>query len=219
MNNPIENKLLGSLDGWDPDSSSDILIESCFGWAGDDTIAIKCTGYGSPFGKVPNAENITVRDNVFLTKKSGLKIGTETYCSFMQDIVFEDNDIIESDRVMGINVRDGAVVRDVVFKNNHAEFNFPDRKQNGMNFYITKRDRNISKLGKIQKVIIENCSFDMAFPKKFAFLRHYSETLKTDLSIIFKNLIVAGEKIEDLNPKFFDLSKNNAQLIFKDFKP
>ena len=216
MNNPIENKLLGSLDGWDPDSSSDILIESCFGWAGDDTVSIKCTGYGSLLSKVPNAENITVRDNVFLTKKSGLKIGTETYCSFMQDIVFEDNDIIESDRVMGINVRDGAVVKDVVFRDNHAEFNFPDRKQNGMNFYITKRDRNISKLGKIQKIIIENCSFDIAFPKKFAFFRHYPETLETDLSIIFKNLIVAGEKVENLNPKFFDLSKNNAQLIFKD---
>ena len=29
----------------------------------------------------------------------------------------------------------------------------------------------------------------MAFPKKFAFFRHYPETLETDLSIIFKNLI------------------------------
>ena len=219
MNNPIENKYLGSLDGWDPDSSSDILIESCFGWAGDDAVAIKCTGHGSPLGKVPNAENITVRDNVFLTKKSGLKIGTETFCSKMQNILFDNNDIIESDRVMGINVRDGAIVQDVVFRDNHAELSFPDRKQNGMNFYITKRDRNISKLGKIQKIIIENCSFDMAFPKKFAFFRHYPETLETDLSIIFKNLIVAGEKVEDLNPKFFDLSKNNAQLIFKDLKP
>ena len=219
MNNPIENKYLGSLDGWDPDSSSDILIENCFGWAGDDTIAIKCTGNGSPLGKVPNAKNIIVRGNVLLTKKSGLKIGTETYCRQMQDIVFEDNDIIESDRVMGINVRDGAVVTDVVFKNNHAELNFPDRKQNGMNFYITKRDRNISELGKIQKVIIENCSFDMVFPKKFAFFRHYPETLKTDLSIIFKNLVVAGEKVENFNSNFFDLSKNNAQLIFKDLKP
>jgi len=74
-------------------------------------------------------------------------------------------------------------------------------------------------LGKIQKVIIENCSFDMAFPKKFAFFRHYPETLETDLGIIFKNLIVAGEKVENLNPKFFDLSKNNSQLIFKDLKP
>ena len=27
----------------------------------------------------------------------------------MQNIIFEKNDIIESDRVMGINVRDGAL--------------------------------------------------------------------------------------------------------------
>ena len=120
---------------------------------------------------------------------------------------------------MGINVRDGAIVQDVVFRNNHAELCFPDRKQNGMNFYITKRNKNISELGKIQKVIIENCSFDIAFPKKFAFFRHYPETAKTDLSVSFENLVVAGEKVEILNPNFFDFSKNNAQMIFNDLKP
>ena len=44
--------------------------------------------------------------------------------------------------------------------------------------------------------------FDMAFPKKFAFFRHYPETLETDLSIIFKNLIVAGEKVQNFNSNF-----------------
>ena len=219
LNNPTESDLLGSLDGWDPDSSKNILIENSFGWAGDDAVAVKCTGKLNDQFMVRNAENITVRGNVFLTKKSGLKIGTETFCSQMQNIVFENNDIIESDRVMGINVRDGAIVQDVVFRNNHAELCFPDRKQNGMNFYITKRDKNISELGKIQKVIIENCSFDIAFPKKFAFFRHYPETAKTDLSVSFENLVVAGEKVEILNPNFFDFSKNNAQMIFNDLKP
>ena len=219
LNNPNESDLLGSLDGWDPDSSKNILIENSFGWAGDDAVAVKCTGKLNDQLKVRDAENIVIKGNVFLTKKSGLKIGTETFCSQVQNIVFENNDIIESDRVMGINVRDGAIVQDVIFRNNHAELNFPDRKQNGMNFYITKRDKNISELGKIQKVIIENCSFDIAFPKKFAFFRHYPEIAKTDLSVSFENLVVAGEKVEILNPNFFDLSKNNAQMIFNDLKP
>ena len=116
LNNPTESDLLGSLDGWDPDSSKNILIENSFGWAGDDAVAVKCTGKLNDQFMVRNAENITVRGNVFLTKKSGLKIGTETFCSQMQNIVFENNDIIESDRVMGINVRDGAIVQDVVFR-------------------------------------------------------------------------------------------------------
>ena len=208
MNNPIENKYLGSLDGWDPDSSSDILIESCFGWAGDDTVAIKCTGRGENQDVIPNAERITIRNNVFLTKKSGLKIGTETYCELMQNIVFEDNDIIESDRVMGINVRDGAMVREVLFKNIHAEYCHPDRKQTGINFYITKRNRDTSPLGKIQNITIEDCTFEETFPKKWTFLRHYSENQKNDLRVHLKNIAVGGKKIEKMDTEFFDLKKN-----------
>lgn len=214
MNNPTESKYLGSLDGWDPDSSSDILIENSFGWAGDDTVAIKCTGRVENQDVIPNAERITIRNNVFLTKKSGLKIGTETYCELMQNIVFEDNDIIESDRVMGINVRDGAMVKEVLFKNIHAEYCHPDRKQTGINFYITKRNRDTSPLGKIQNITIEDCTFEETFPKKWAFLRHYSETQKNDLSVHLKNIAVGGKKIEKMDTEFFDLKKNNAELSF-----
>ena len=115
------------MDGWDPDSSKRVLIEDCFAWAGDDTVAIKCTGIG-PGVNVPDVEDIRVRGCVFLTKKSGLKIGTETRCENMSRIIFENNDVIEADRVMGINVRDGAVVQQVMFKNNRSEIYFPDRR-------------------------------------------------------------------------------------------
>ncbi len=215
MNNPVENEYLGSLDGWDPDSSSNVRIENCFGWAGDDAVAIKCTGVGSQGGEVPNVDRITVKGNVFLTKKTGLKIGTETRCALMQNIVFEDNEIIESDRVMGINVRDGALVLQVLFKNNYAEYCYPDRKQNGMNFYITKRNKEISALGKIQNVMIENCTFEQAFPKRFSFYRHYTETETSDLSINFKNFVIGGNKIELLDTIYFDPQKNNAALFFE----
>ena len=214
MNNPVKNKYLGSLDGWDPDSSSDILIENSFGWAGDDIVAIKCTGYGENQDKIPNVERITIRNNVFLTKKTGLKIGTETYCDRMQNIIFENNDIIESDRVMGINVRDGALVNEVLFKNIRAEFCHQDRKQTGINFYITKRNRDTSSLGKIQKITLEDCTFEVAFPKKWAFYRHYPQTQKNDLSVHLKNVFVRGKKIERMDSEFFDLEKNNGELTF-----
>ena len=214
MNNPNENKYLGSLDGWDPDSSTDVLIENCFGWAGDDTIAIKCTGYGGSQDKIPNSDRIIIRKNVLLTKKSALKIGTETFCILMQNIVFEDNDIIESDRVMGINVRDGALVKEVLFKNNYAEFCYPDRKQMGVNFFITKRNKDTSPLGKIQNITIQDCTFETPFPKKLSFYRYYPETEIKDLSIHFVNLVIGGKKIEEIDPEFFDLKKNNADLIF-----
>ena len=109
MNNLVNNENFGNLDGWDPDASKRVLIENCFSWASDDNVAIKCTGYGN-LGIYNDVEDITVRGCVFLTKKSALKIGTETRCINMKRIVFEDNDIIEADRVMGINVRDRATV-------------------------------------------------------------------------------------------------------------
>ena len=215
LNNPIENKYLGSLDGWDPDSSSDILIENSFGWAGDDTIAIKCTGYGENDQQIPNSERIVIRNNVFLTKKTGLKIGTETYCDLIQNIIFENNDIIESDRVMGINVRDGALVKQVLFKDIHSEFCYPDRKQTGINFYITKRNREISPLGRIQNIRIEDCTFEETFPKKWVFFRHYSQSQKNDLSVNLKNVFIGGKKIEKMDLEVFDFEKNNAELTFE----
>ena len=127
MNNMVNNKNFGNLDGWDPDASKRVLIENCFSWASDDNVAIKCTGYGN-LGIYHDVEDITVRGCVFLTKKSALKIGTETRCINMRRIVFEDNDIIEVDCVMGINVRDRAIVDGVLFKNIRSEYNYPDRK-------------------------------------------------------------------------------------------
>jgi polygalacturonase len=125
MNNPNTNSALSNFDGWDPDASRKILIESCFGWAGDDNVAIKCVGKSNP-KILDDVEDITIRNCVFLTKKSSLKIGTETRCAKIKHIVFENNDIIESDRAMAIDVQDKAFVNDVLFKNNRIEYYYPD---------------------------------------------------------------------------------------------
>ena len=115
---------------------------------------------------------------------------------------------------MGINVRDGALVKQVLFKNIHSEFCYPDRKQTGINFYITKRNREISPLGRIQNITIEDCVFEETFPKKWAFFRHYIQTQQNDLSVHLKNIFVGGKKIDRMDFGFFDPEKNNAELTF-----
>lgn len=214
MNNMINNEYFGSLDGWDPDASRRVLIENCFGWTGDDNVAIKCTGYGN-LGIYNDVEDVTVRGCVFLTKKTSLKIGTETRCATMKRIVFEDNDIIEADRVMGINVRDKATVDGVLFKNNRSEYNYPDRKQMGINIYITRREDDQPWTGKIQNVIIEDCSFEQKFPNKIQISRVESHTTAEDIQVTFKNLSIANKKIKFLDPNYFDLSKCNGVIQFE----
>jgi len=214
MNNLINNEFFGSLDGWDPDASKRVLIENCFGWAGDDNVAVKCTGYGN-LGIYNDVEDVTVRGCVFLTKKSALKIGTETRCKNYKRIVFEDNDIIEADRVMGINVRDRAVVDGVLFKNNRSEYYYPDRKQMGINIYITRRIDDQLWTGKIKNVVIEDCSFEQKFPKKIQISRLESHTVKEDIQVTFKNLTIEGKKIMSLDPDYFNLKKCNGIIQFE----
>ena len=214
INNPNPSKNLTNFDGWDPDASKRVLIENCFGWAGDDNIAIKCVGTGNP-KNYNDVEDITIRGCVFLTKKSSLKIGTETRCANMKRIVFEDNDIIESDRVMAIDVKDKAIVDGVLFKNNRAEYHFPDSKKMGINIYLKKRIDDQSTLGKILNVTIEDCSFEQKFPNKFRIYRDETQTQSNDLQVTIQNLSVGKKQIEFLNPDYFDLPVCNGVIQFK----
>jgi hypothetical protein len=214
MNNLINNEYFGSLDGWDPDASKRVLIESCFGWAGDDNVAVKCTGCGN-LGIYNDVEDVTVRGCVFLTKKSSLKIGTETRCANYKRILFEDNDIIEADRVMGINVRDRAVVDGVLFRNNRSEYSYPDRKKMAINIYITRREDDQPWTGKIKNVVIEDCFFEKKFPKKMQISRLESHTVKEDLEVTFKNLTIGNKKIDFLDPDYFNLKKCNGVIRFE----
>lgn len=214
INNMMNNEYFGSLDGWDPDASKRVLIENCFGWAGDDNVAIKCTGYGN-YGVLNDVEDITVRGCVFLTKKTSLKIGTETRCDNYKRIVFEDNDVVEADRVMGINVRDKAIVDGVLFRNIRSEYYYPDRRQMAINIYITRREDHQTWTGKIKNVVIEDCSFGQKFPKKIQISRVESHTKKEDVQVTFKNLTIAKKKVRSLNPDYFNVSKCNSIINFE----
>ncbi|MCX6328547.1 MAG: glycosyl hydrolase family 28 protein [Bacteroidia bacterium] len=158
MLNDIE---LSNTDGFDPDASKNILIENCFAYCSDDNVAVKTTGTS---GYLRNAESITVRGCVFLTKKSSLKVGTESRGEVIQDILFENNDVVESDRGMALYCPDGATFQRISYINNRFEDNYPDAKQSWMNFTITKRNPD-SKPGIMREILVKDCSFDHKFSK------------------------------------------------------
>jgi len=178
---------LSNTDGFDPDASRNVLIENCFAYCSDDNVAVKTTGTS---GYLQNAENITIRGCIFLTKKSSLKAGTESRGELMNKILFENNDVVESDRGMSLYCSDGATFEEISFINNHFEDNYPDSKQCWMNFTITKRNPD-SKPGKMIAILIKECSFAQLFPKA-------SEILGFDenhtIQVTIENLLIGGIK-------------------------
>lgn len=149
---------LANTDGFDPDASSDVLIENCFVWCGDDGVAVKSTDHG---GLKRDVKNVTIRGNVFLTRKSALKVGTESRTARMGDITFENNDVLQCDRGMALYCNDGALYENIRFINNRFEDNYPDAKQRMIDISISARKGK----GTIRNVLIQNCSFLKPFPK------------------------------------------------------
>jgi hypothetical protein len=184
MMNDIE---LSNTDGFDPDASKNVLIENCFACCSDDNIAIKTTGTSD---YLRNAESITVRDCVFLTKKSSLKVGTESRGEVMKDILFENNDVVESDRGMSLYCSDGASFENIRFINNRFEDNFPDSKQSWINFTISKRNPD-SKPGTMNEILVKDCSFLHPFPKASE-IAGFDETHRIVMTI--ENVQVGGVK-------------------------
>jgi hypothetical protein len=184
----INDVSLSNTDGFDPDSSRDVLIEKCFIYAGDDAFAIKTSNRG---GFLKDLTNIIIRDNVVLTQKSALKIGTETRASKMSSITFLNNHVIQSDRGMSIYCNDGADICNVQFVGNSFEDNYPDSKQRMIDFKISKRDG----AGQIRDILIKDCSFKEPFPRDSTI-----EGLDPDntiKNIQFENFSISGSLCRD----------------------
>ena len=153
----INDAAVKNTDGIDPDSSSNVLVEDCFAWCGDDNVAVKTTGNS---GLLSDVRNVVVRNCVFLTRKSALKVGTETKGRSMSGIVFENNDILLCDRAFVIYCYDGAEISDVEFKGNTVERNYPDNERRIYHIVV----KNRSGLGSVDGILIKDCKVEEPFP-------------------------------------------------------
>lgn len=205
----LNNKDLSNTDGFDPDASEKLRIIHCFAICSDDNVAIKTTNYGSYLGDV---RNITVRGNVFLTRKSSLKIGTETMGKTMRNINFKDNDVLECDRGMALYVLDGATLNHIRYINNRFERNYPDAKRAGFYFQINRRNEN-SAAGQIKNVLIKDCTFKTTFPKpsKIEGLdpAHGIENMTID------NLVIEKKRIHSLQEGRIEVNEFVRNITFR----
>lgn len=152
----INDRSVANTDGFDPDASRNVLIDHCFAYCSDDNVAVKTTNNG---GLLQDCENITVSNCVFLTKKSALKVGTETKGAFMKNIRFNNNYVVEADRGLVLYCYDGATFQDIQFTGNYFEKGFPDNQKKAIHFQLRKRSGE----GSIKNVLIKDCLFSKSF--------------------------------------------------------
>jgi polygalacturonase len=155
----INDRDVYNTDGIDPDGATNVTIDNCFMYCSDDNIAIKTSGNSN---LLRDSKNIIVKNCVFLSKKSAMKLGTETRMN-ISNVTFENNEIVESDRGMSLYSRDGATFERIYFINNHFERMFADNRQRILDFDVKDRTINDApgyekKAGQIKNVVIKNCT-------------------------------------------------------------
>lgn len=183
----VNDRDVSNTDGINPDSSRHVLIEDSFFYCGDDSVAVKSTNRD---GKFLDVYDIVVRNNVMLTKKSALKVGTESHAPEMRDIRFENNDVIECDRGMSLYARDGTHMHNIRYIDNRFEEPYPDYQQRLIHFEIKKRNG----LSRISNVLIQNCQAEVAWPET-SLIRGFDEGHGIS-GVVIDNLVIAGEKIK-----------------------
>jgi len=195
-----------NTDGFDLDASSNILVKECFGYCADDNIAIKTSEYSGLLG---NIDNVTIENCVFLTQKSALKVGTETGGTYMKNILFKNNDVLESDRGISVYCYDGAEIS-AIYDNNRIEKNITDSRQALVSIEVKPRFPE-SRVGKADIQIL-NTKALVQFPR----LSHiaYEGNNCEDLKVMFVNFEVAGKKINSVDNDIFEYT-GNPQVSFR----
>lgn len=91
-------KIFSGNDGTDPDSSVNVVYDGVNIISQDDALAIKTRGSGS-------AENVVFKNGFAKSAASALKIGEATVNKPVNNIVFQDSTVYDSDRALVVNPR------------------------------------------------------------------------------------------------------------------
>jgi hypothetical protein len=142
---------VGNADGINPDSCRNVLIEKAFCYTGDDSFAVKATNNSD---LLQSSYNITIRDSVVMTRKTGLKIGTETRAD-ISNVLYENIDCVRTSRGIGLWARDGGTISNVIWRDIRMDLvEVPREGRSGQPFYVMARKRHGQ--SHVENVVIEN---------------------------------------------------------------
>jgi hypothetical protein len=145
-------KILSGADGIDPDNSQDVTIASAFIHSNDDAIAVKATTKGR------DTERVTIRNGVFSSKKSCLKVGTESLSNFSR-ILFTDIEGFDIDRGMVLYPSDGGRFSHIRWQRVRISSFYPyaDESKAGAVFDLESRHRGgLSQLNNVAASMVDS---------------------------------------------------------------
>ena len=192
--------ITANTDGINPDCSVDVTLNGNFIVTGDDAVAVKATNFGKHIRD--EIRDIRIINNVMLTMKSALKIGTETQARLIHDILFENNDVLLSDRAFTIYLRDGALVDRVIFRNNRVEMagGLRDDKNRIVEINISTRGDDIWRT--------PDFSYKEDHPGQIRFVLFENTSVNTKESLYLSTSKISG----------FDESNNVRNITFRNFR-
>lgn len=197
-----------NTDGMVIDSCERVAICDCDIATADDGVVLK-TSRGSDGKAVGSCRDITVRDSRIESRSCALKIGTESYGDF-ENILFEDCEIVRSNRALGIFSRDGGRVRNIVHRNIRLEASeTPDGFWgSGEAITINVLDRRPgTPAGSVEDIVFENITGTME-----GAINIVADSASGIRNVSFRKLVIdqrdgrfRGQRY-DMRPTHFDLA-------------
>ena len=103
-------------DGIDFDASTNGTVFNAFVYSGDDNLSPKTEQEGGI-----DTKNIVYQKAVLYSNSGACKVGTKTFGTTMDGIVFKDIDIVKAGRALVIDANDTAVIQNTKFENIRIE--------------------------------------------------------------------------------------------------
>ena len=186
----INDISLANQDGTDPDGCNGVVVDDVFMYTSDDAIAVKAD--------FQLCQNITVKNCVFWTVKSALKIGSDPYFD-AKNVVFQNNDLVHADRALALYSGRGKI-ENVKFIDNKSEFIGGNAKRQLIVFQISNDkennpDINRRGIGEIKNVeVINYTAYQKSQNKSIISGTVGSDGLIHKVSnVSFKNLVIEGK--------------------------
>ena len=218
-------KLVGlwryNADGIDVVNSQDVLVEDCFVRSFDDSLVVKGLDHYDHYERFgPEVRNIVWRNCVVWNDWGrGLEIGAETQAPVMENILFQNCDVVHFvHRAMDIQHGDRALVRDVYFEDIRVEEPITEGAMiaeetyapEDLGFlieliiYFTMWNKDPQR-GKIEVVRFKDIQILTPRTLRTNIVGYDPTHLVSDVT--FENLTWQGRRVEQLEPALFTLNE------------